>query len=226
MMVIDQSNNFQQESVGERLRRARIEKKISYERAEEVTKIKIKYLQAMENNDFSALPSWVYTRGFLQSYAKYLGLSPKPLLLQYKREMGEMKNPAKVVLAPQDKIRAFRLYITPVTLFAAFLIVAVLGVFFYIAFQLSIFAGTPYLLIESPNYGAVVFSDSVTISGKTSRGATLHINGQSLPVNTDGRFQQKVKLKEGENSIVVSVSNRTGKTAKKEIVVIYKPQSV
>lgn len=66
--------------LGETLRKARIEKNITFEDAERVTRIPRKYLEALELENFGILPAPVYARGFLRSYASYLGLEPKELL--------------------------------------------------------------------------------------------------------------------------------------------------
>ncbi|MCH8052190.1 MAG: helix-turn-helix domain-containing protein [Chloroflexi bacterium] len=66
--------------LGETLRTARIEKNITFEDAERVTRIPRKYLEALELENFGILPAPVYARGFLRSYASYLGLEPKDLL--------------------------------------------------------------------------------------------------------------------------------------------------
>ncbi len=66
--------------LGETLRRARTAKGISIEDAERVTRIPRKYLEALELENFGILPAPVYARGFLRSYAGYLGLEAKELL--------------------------------------------------------------------------------------------------------------------------------------------------
>lgn len=66
--------------LGETLRRARLAKGITFEDAERVTRIPRKYLEALEQENFGILPAPVYARGFLRSYAGYLGLDPAELL--------------------------------------------------------------------------------------------------------------------------------------------------
>lgn len=66
--------------LGETLRRARTAKGITIEDAERVTRIPRKYLEALELENFGILPAPVYARGFLRSYAGYLGLEPGELL--------------------------------------------------------------------------------------------------------------------------------------------------
>ena len=66
--------------LGETLRSARQTKGITIEDAERVTRIPKKYLEALEVENYSILPAPVYARGFLRSYAGYLGLDAQELL--------------------------------------------------------------------------------------------------------------------------------------------------
>lgn len=66
--------------LGETLRRARQTKGITIEDAERVTRIPKKYLEALEVENYGILPAPVYARGFLRSYAAYLGLDAQDLL--------------------------------------------------------------------------------------------------------------------------------------------------
>lgn len=66
--------------LGETLQRARQAKGITIEDAERVTRIPRKYIEALELENYGILPAPVYARGFLRSYAGYLGLDPKELL--------------------------------------------------------------------------------------------------------------------------------------------------
>jgi hypothetical protein len=66
--------------LGETLQRARQTKGITIEDAERVTRIPKKYLEALEVENYSILPAPVYARGFLRSYAAYLGLDAQDLL--------------------------------------------------------------------------------------------------------------------------------------------------
>ena len=67
-------------SLGEVLRHARLVKGVTVEEAERVTRIPHRYLEALEQENFGILPAPVYARGFLRSYAGYLGLDPAELL--------------------------------------------------------------------------------------------------------------------------------------------------
>jgi len=69
-----------EQTTGTTLRLRREEKKLTLEQVSAETKIRVNYLQAIENDQFSALPSLAQARGFLRLYASFLGLDPYALL--------------------------------------------------------------------------------------------------------------------------------------------------
>lgn len=70
-------------TIGERLKKAREERNLSLEQAAFHTHIRLRYLQALENDELEALPSKVQGRGFLRLYADFLGIPAQPLLDQW-----------------------------------------------------------------------------------------------------------------------------------------------
>jgi cytoskeletal protein RodZ len=91
--------------LGETLRKARLEKSITFEDAERVTRIPRKYLEALELENFGILPAPVYARGFLRSYASYLGLDPGALLPFF--PVGHVEEPALEQLPEMDEPRTW-----------------------------------------------------------------------------------------------------------------------
>lgn len=69
--------------LGRILQEARAVRGIALEEAENATRISRRYLEALENEDFSVFPAPVYARGFLRSYSQYLGLNPVDVLALY-----------------------------------------------------------------------------------------------------------------------------------------------
>ncbi len=67
-------------TVGEALRKTREDRDLTLEQASGVTRVKLEYLQALENDEPHRLPSVVQARGFLRLYADYLNLPAQPLL--------------------------------------------------------------------------------------------------------------------------------------------------
>ena len=67
------------ERLGDILRQRRESKGITLEQAAEDTRIREKFLGALESGDHHALPGAVYTKGFLRNYAEYLDLSSRTI---------------------------------------------------------------------------------------------------------------------------------------------------
>ena len=65
---------------GEYLRREREMRGVSLEEISTATKISIRFLQAIENEELSKLPGGIFTRSFVRTYARYLGLDEERVL--------------------------------------------------------------------------------------------------------------------------------------------------
>lgn len=75
---------------GQYLKNAREQKNISIEEIHKETKIRTKYLTAIEKGDFSMIPGGdVYVKGFLKNYARCIGLEPTHIIELYKKLRGE-----------------------------------------------------------------------------------------------------------------------------------------
>jgi cytoskeleton protein RodZ len=68
------------ESIGKTLKEARAQKGLSIEQVAQLTKIKIRYLEALENDQFDQFPSQAQTKGFLRLYANLVGIPLQPLI--------------------------------------------------------------------------------------------------------------------------------------------------
>src|ERR671924_2356314 len=69
--------------IGNSLREARLRRQLEIAQAEQATKIRAKYLRALEDEQFEILPSPTYVKGFLRSYAEYLGLDGQLYVDEY-----------------------------------------------------------------------------------------------------------------------------------------------
>jgi len=86
------------QTIGQKLKQAREAQKLTLEKASEATRIRAPYLQALETDDLSAMPSPVQARGFLRNYAEHLGLNIEQLL----DEMRAEQKPADEIIGPAD----------------------------------------------------------------------------------------------------------------------------
>jgi hypothetical protein len=69
--------------IGNSLREARLRRGVEFAQAEQATKIRGKYLRAIEDEQFDVLPSDTYVKGFLRTYAEYLGLDGQLYVDEY-----------------------------------------------------------------------------------------------------------------------------------------------
>lgn len=72
--------------IGSTLRDARNRRKVELSEAESATKIRMRYLRAMENEQWDVLPGGAYSRAFIRTYASYLGLDGERLADDYRRQ--------------------------------------------------------------------------------------------------------------------------------------------
>lgn len=73
------------ESLGEKLRQAREDKGISISEVAEQTRIAGHYLEAIEQDDYRTLPGGIFNKGFVKSFAKYVGVDEQDALEEYAR---------------------------------------------------------------------------------------------------------------------------------------------
>src|SRR4051794_13719715 len=81
------------ETLGEKLRQAREEKGYTISEVSENTRISPLYLESIENNDYSILPGGIFNKGFVKSYAKFVGINEQEALLEYSRLISATEEP-------------------------------------------------------------------------------------------------------------------------------------
>ncbi len=198
-------------TVGEMLKNKRLEKKLALSDVEKAIKVRSKFLEAIERNDFSSLPPPTFTRGFVKNYAIFLGLPAEQILAFYRRQ----ENIEKEKIVPQipQKIRQ-KFAITP-QLVTYIGIGAMLLLFFaYLAFQYFQYSGTPRLEVVSPPDYLIMKTSPVEVRGKTDTEAVLKINDELVAVNDNGYFELKIDLAPGLNTFTFVASNKFNKESK------------
>src|SRR2546430_1999565 len=87
--------------IGSSLRAARMRQELELSQAEHDTRIRAKYLRALEDERFDVLPGPAYTKGFLRTYADYLGLDAQPFVDEYNTRFAPKEEEA----APPPQLR-------------------------------------------------------------------------------------------------------------------------
>ena len=83
-------------TLGEKLRQAREERGITISEVAEQTRISALYLECIENDDYKILPGGIFNKGFVKSYAKYVGINEQEALSDYTQLMSEQGQSSEI----------------------------------------------------------------------------------------------------------------------------------
>lgn len=196
--------------LGTVLRTAREARFIDLARVERDTKIRIRYLSALERGDYRDLPEPIYTRGFLRNYGLYLGLDPEYLIDLYRLESGTaverlaMPLPRRSVAARQGR----SLVVSSSAVVAAILTLLVVAFVVYLVGEFVTFARTPDLRITDPATDMLAWEGAeYTIQGVTEPNSTVTTDGlrqnPSTTADAEGAFSVRISLVPGANVITI-----------------------
>ena len=129
----------ERQRIGETLRAARLAKGVSLEEAAAATRIRRSALQALETDEYDALPASVYTRGFLVNYARYLGLHPAEVVEEFDRQQRQLAEPEVSATRQEESGRQFSLFGSKILWTIIFLIV--IGIALNFVYQEFLSAG-------------------------------------------------------------------------------------
>ena len=90
--------------IGSLLRETRIRNKIDITTVEDATKIRAKYLRALENEEWIVLPGPTYVKTFLRTYAQFLGLDPHLLVEEYSARFEEPEELEVAAFTPKRRL--------------------------------------------------------------------------------------------------------------------------
>jgi cytoskeletal protein RodZ len=213
----------------ERLYAARERKGVDLYRAERDTKIRARYLAALERGDYRELPGAVYTKGFLRNYALYLGLEPEEILAQWRRERGDAGPPAPVIAVPRPLTQPRRgLTFSPGVIVAALVTVIVLAVGAYLTVQVMRFNKPPTLAITAPKTATLSVdtdTDTYVLRGTTIPGGTVTVEVSGVPrqatADSTGAWNMEVELRRGKNQYKIWATDPdTGKVSENTAQVV------
>lgn len=123
-------------TIGGLLKKRRDELGLSLESAETDLRIRKKYLQSLEEDNFDVFPSVNYVKGFLRNYCRFLGLDEEKVLAIFRRQFNFEERRRIIPPGISKPLDGSWFKITPqrAAVAAAFIIVAIL--FFYLGSQI------------------------------------------------------------------------------------------
>ena len=205
---------------GETLRAQREKKGITLEQAASDTRIREKFLKALEDSDYQTLPGAVYTKGFLRNYAEYLELPTEELVVQFHQERDQPDAPR--TFKPLNPIARRSYVFTPAVLVP---VVVLAGIVLFVELPLL-----PVRLVRgaAAHRGHRAGHRRDRAVGRLRREGThrarrpRHGPGVPGPADDRGHQAERGRLVRGErcsssrgsNHIVVEVLDTTGKVAR------------
>jgi cytoskeletal protein RodZ len=202
-------DDSKQLNVGQQLKARRQALRLSLAQVEIDTKIRGKFLTALESGDYTSLPNDIYSRGFVQHYANHLGLNGGDVAAEYAKERGGVT--AGDTRSPRMESPK-RIVFTGRILAVMSGLVLIAGVFFYLLWEFTALAGAPRLDITSPEADMAITGGTIDVSGHTTPGSDISVNDSAVLTDTDGNFSEKVALEDGVNAIRITSRSKLGKS--------------
>lgn len=198
-------------TVGEIIHSERVKRNLSLEQLSHLTKIDIKYLEAIEKNNFSSLPSETFIKGFIRNISLRIDKNPDELVAIFRRDFKQTsRDISKPKVRPHTKINFDTSKYLPIFLGTLVFVV-------YLIFQFRSILTPPKLSVTRPTDGSVLVSP-LDIEGDTSVDAFISI-GEDIQTRPDenGHFTAKISLPIGETTLEIKATNRFSRSAVKKI---------
>ena len=208
-------------TLGEKLRQLREERRLRVVDLSRKITVKVAYITALQEGRYDQLPTKVYVKGFVRSYARYFGVPEDVLLHLFEREYNVFRNinHADYEEEVSRMPRVPRFVVTPRTIAAFFGVAVLVGIGVYLFYGVDNFVSSPWLVVDEPAAGATIDGDTVTVVGRTRPNSQVRINGQAVLAGTDGSFREDVRLSVGANTVIVESTNTFDKTTTQQVIV-------
>ncbi|MBI3955588.1 helix-turn-helix domain-containing protein [Candidatus Gottesmanbacteria bacterium] len=208
-------------TIGEILKRARLEKKLTFEEIEIHLRIRKKFLVALEENSWEKLPSLPYIKGFLKNYSSFLGLKPDEMLAIFRRQFRQQERQGLLPEGVTEPLNQSFFRYTPKTISILVIVFFILFFLGYLFYQYRNITSPPPLEITSPKEGQIFSSDRISVTGITNTDAVILVNNQKIAVDESGHFFTTITFAPGTNIVVVeSVSKYNRKNTVKRTIQI------
>lgn len=194
-------------TIGIYLRDARLKKKYSLARLEEITRIKRDFLEAIEREKWEVLPVFSVVSGFTKSIAKALDLNESQSLAFLRRDYP----PQEVRISPKPDVSDKFFWTPKITFFVGIFIVIAL-ILGYLGYEYVNFISPPSVSVTSPKEGQVITRSMYEVRGKVGKGATVKVNNQEATVDENGNFETQIEISNELKEITVVAISRSGKT--------------
>jgi len=195
--------------VGERLKNAREELRLSLDDICKKTRIPLKYLEVIELGRFKELPqAKAHRLAYIREYAEALDLNPASFLYQFSQE-SDLAN--DITVHPRGAIKLWLRSSLSNIFRSVAVAILLLGFLGYLTWQVNGILQPPKLSVFTPADGYISSKLVALVQGETEKEVRLTVNGKDIMPNNNGRFEIPVDLSNGVNTITISAIKKHGK---------------
>lgn len=194
-------------TIGQILKEARDKKGYSLVRLENITKIKLDFLDLIEKEKWDKLPAFPTVLGFVKNISTTLDIDEKMAAAVLKRDYP----PKKLNINPKPDVSSSKFSWSPKITFVIGVAAIVVLFFGYLIFQYVRFVSPPRLNVESPKQGQMISGNSVLVFGSTDMDSKLMINNQPVLIDDDGKFSVTLNVVPETKDIDIVATSRSGK---------------
>lgn len=212
-------NEDKQKTITDILDEAFILKGMSIEKLSQMTDIPERYLKAIYEGDIKNLPAVPYVRGYLVKMGEALEIDGEQLWKAYQTGT-ELKRSGE-----KDKLPTNRFAFKKASKARWAIIIGIVAVVAFLAYQATGFFGTPPIEISSPVTETVIVNSSpIDLRGQIHPQDSLTVNGEEISVDGNGRFEKQFSLEPGLNIVEFKVKRLLGKEVSVVRQVIFQQQ--
>ena len=195
-------------TAGDLLKEKRLLKELSLEDVSKKTKIKVEFLEAIENSDYARLPSSTFAKGFLRNYATFLYLNPDTMVAMFRRDFTQNSKGEIIPRGLVEPVNSKPRFISVSLILTSIAVVAFVG---FLGIQLISWWSLPKIKLIQPQNNDT-YGEKVTFKGTADSDATVKVNGQLVILDQNGQFTLDLVFPGGTHSVLVEATNRQGKS--------------
>ncbi|PIP52901.1 hypothetical protein COX08_03930 [Candidatus Beckwithbacteria bacterium CG23_combo_of_CG06-09_8_20_14_all_34_8] len=206
------------ETIGSILYKLRLSQNLSLDAVSQQTNIAPHLLQYLEKDDFGHLPACTFTKGFICSYAKVVGLPSDKALAIFRRDFTVSQSGKimpKGLAEPMDK----KTFITSKVLTFGGIVVSLCLFTGYLFYQFKSYQSAPKIEIIKPKAYSIVKGPNIPVQGFVSADSVVYVNGNLVEVYPTGEFKAVANLPPGEHSVEIKAISTNNKSSDQQIPV-------
>lgn len=215
--------------IGDLVKKRREELGITVIFCSNILKIQPKFLEGIENENYSMYENNIQAQGFVQNYLELLGLNKDSLIPRWRKDVLDFfkENDAeKINYFKPVKKRKINIVLTTEKLINVGFLALIICFILFVVINYNNNISAPKLQIIKPENNSIVEVDLLDIFGLTDKDAKLKLNNDDIQILPDGNFSTSIKLSEGINNFKFTAINPYNRETSYVLQVIYRPRVI